>query len=179
MKNYNSNRDPTREASRDIVDIVLARPKERRSAPRAAQRPSRHGYRSRVFEPVRGAQMRDGRGIDGARARSSPSRSLSRADAREIPIASCASASASHRLTTRPDAIFRAQRTFVWFMYFALSGINAAAGVLSLLTVTVRARASSSSSPVPSRGEEKRREERRRGLTVRAFVRVRRAVRAG
>ena len=33
--------------------------------------------------------------------------------------------------------------------------------------------------PVPSRGEEKRREERRRGLTVRAFVRVRRAVRAG
>tara|TARA_B100001559_G_C16038922_1_gene411519 strand:+ start:173 stop:346 length:174 start_codon:yes stop_codon:yes gene_type:complete len=56
-------------------------------------------------------------------------------------------------------------------MYFVLSSINAAAGVLSLLTVTVRARAVSSSSPVPSRGEEKRREERRRGLTVRAFVR--------
>ena len=138
-----------------------ARKNARRSAPRAAQRPSRHGYRSRVFEPVRGAQMRDVRGIDGARARSSPSRSLSRADAREIPIASCASASASHRLTTRPDAIFRAQRTFVWFMYFVLSSINAAAGVLSLLTVTVRARAASSSSPVPSRPEERKREEKR------------------
>ena len=135
-----------------------ARKNARRSAPRAALRPSRHGYRSRVFEPVRGAQMRDVRGIDGARARSSPSRSLSRADAREIPNAS---SSASDRLTTRPDAIFRAQRTFVWFMYFVLSSINAAAGVLSLLTVTVRARAASSSSPVPSRPEERKREEER------------------
>jgi|TARA_B100001540_G_scaffold1500_1_gene1356 hypothetical protein len=46
-------------------------------------------------------------------------------------------------------------------MYFVLSSINAAAGVLSLLTVQVRARAVSSSSPVPSRPEERKREEKR------------------
>jgi hypothetical protein len=33
----------------------------------------------------------------------------------------------------------RAQRSFVWFLYFALTGLNTAAGILALLTVKVRA----------------------------------------
>ena len=177
MKNSNSNRDPTREASRDIVDIILARPKERRSAPRAAQRPSRHGYRSRVFEPVRGAQMRDGRGIDGARAVLSLSFALSRGCARDshrILVCICSTDDASRRHLSRP-AHLCVVHVLCPLGHQRRRGRSESAhghGARSSVVFVV-------ARPVPSRGEEKRREERRRGLTVRAFVRVRRAVRAG